>query len=525
MSFLRMRRKFVGGTAQPARAPLQIQPRNITVQGVTSPGEGPIALLPFTSSFEGGNTSEWTSGFQGGTITVNQNQAYDGTFAMSVLNVVGGNDDYVSFLFGDALQVGGAGMVAGDNLWLRFAYKWGSNWQDNGYNSLIKVMLMNAHNPTTGARMFQTTLNYYVPTQIYSLEFLNWTGVGSFNLRANIDLSGPVRVLNQWVEFVMHWRLNSVNQSDGLLEIWSKSEAETFYTKRMENSAINFNRDTGVGYNRLIVANYQPDGVISGNRYWDYFRLQEETISTPVDPGGGGGDEFFQMDYSSGAANNAGWSLGIIDVESNIAAGRVALARVASIGPTGQAGYRVSINDDGTDQFSTAWHGYPYNGSQAGPGDEIFFRFRYRPLVPNNGFGTKIYLQQAEDNPEQSRVGLILQPWNNGYTWRGTHGGDLICQTPGDYTDWNQWSTVQFSLTFHTPGNQFNGIFKIWRNNNVYASPTVQAVDTQSNGIKAVANGSSNYYCIWSASTHNPSGSDFSYEFTDYEIGPTFQSM
>jgi hypothetical protein len=237
--------------------------------------------------------------------------------------------------------------------------------------------------------------------------------------------------------------------------------------------------------------------------------------------GTSGGDEYFRMDYSEAAAPTAGWSLGFIDPQ-NLLGVQFFSTLVPGAGPSGQNVYRSRVVGGQNTEFGVGFHGHPFDSSQRGPGTEVFTRFRFKPNgnIFQDGYnGQKIIMVFPEDPGPDARIGLILQPWEDGYAWRGSHGGDLICQTPA-YTDWDQWSSVQVSWTYETaPGN---GSVRVWRNNNDYANPTASSIAdvTVAPGV-----GSAPHYYVFNGYQTLDANADAAFEITDFEIGPTFESM
>jgi hypothetical protein len=260
---------------------------SVIVSATTQAAGTTIARLPFADGFETGSTSAWDA--TAGSMPVTTAEAYLGTRSSMITAVGGGtpNDNYLDYNFGDALSVGGTATGTND-LWIRVAHKWSSNWLDNGYASVQKVFLLNIHNPTTGARRYQLTFNIWTPDLGYFCEFLRWQEAGPANGNAtpNIGL-GLARVLGQWVEFVFQVRMNSLGVSDGILRIWSKSQGATSYVQRVNRGDINYRDSETFSPNRLIQSNYQPDGTPSGTRYWDAWLLQQ----TAIDVSGSGSGE------------------------------------------------------------------------------------------------------------------------------------------------------------------------------------------------------------------------------------------
>lgn len=235
-----------------------------------------ITRLPFSSSFEDGTVNAWDT--QGGSMPVTTTEAYLGSRSSMVTLNGSGVDNYLDYNFGDALQVGGTATGMND-IYIRFAHKWSSNYDDGGWTGLQKLMLLNLHNPSSGVRRYQMTFNMWTPTNMYFCEFLRWTEGGSSNgvTTSNIDLN-VTRVLGIWIEFVFHVRMNTPGSSDGILRIWTKADNESNHTLRVDRSNINYRDSDTFSPNRIIQSNYQPSGLLVGTRYWDAWLLQQEPI-------------------------------------------------------------------------------------------------------------------------------------------------------------------------------------------------------------------------------------------------------
>jgi hypothetical protein len=243
--------------------------------------------------------------------------------------------------------------------------------------------------------------------------------------------------------------------------------------------------------------------------------------STPRDGGSTADDVYFRMDYAEAAAPTGGWSLGFIDPESLLGV-QYFSTLVPGAGPSGQNVYRTRLAGGGRTEFGIGFHGHPYNAAQRGPGTEVFTRFRFRAngdILQNGYRGQKIIMVFPENPGPAGRIGLLLNPWEDGYVWRGSHGGDLICQTP-EYADWDEWSNVQVSWTFETSTG--NGSVRIWRNNNDYEAPTASSIGDV---VVMPGEGDAPYYYVFNGYQVVAPDADASFEITDFEIGPTFRAM
>ncbi len=272
---LGFRRHGFEATRTPAPASLALGGRVPTL--LQTNGTLPVTGLPFSESYEAGTRGNWQTNVG---MTFTQTEAYVGSWSSMITAVQGvGSDKYLEYNFGDHPSIGGVAVGTRD-LWFRFAHKWGNGWSDGSYQNLQKLCLLNLHNPASGQRRHQLTFNMWTPTTEYFCEFLRINEQGSFNGAStpNVNL-GLLRVFGIWVEFVFRVKMNTLGASDGVLQIWSKAQGETVYTQRVNRSNINYRDSNDFSPNRLIQSNYQPETVLSGNRYWDYWLLTE----TPID--------------------------------------------------------------------------------------------------------------------------------------------------------------------------------------------------------------------------------------------------
>lgn len=249
-----------------------------TTHGVT------VSRLPFTDGLESGNFSTWNT--VGGVVTSSTAERYEGSRSASTTATIGqASDNYLEYNFGDEISVGGTPTGMND-LWIRFAHKWASNYVDSDPNIIAqKLLLLNSHNPATGRRRYQVTFNVF-NNGTYFFDIYRWNEDTSFGGTIhNITLPSFPRVKGRWEEFVFRVRQNTPGASDGILECWTKAEGDTAYTQQLSRTNLNLRDSTSITPNRLIgLSNYDTLTTRSGNRYWDGFYLSTTawSVSAPT---------------------------------------------------------------------------------------------------------------------------------------------------------------------------------------------------------------------------------------------------
>ncbi len=240
-----------------------------TTHGVT------VTRLPFTDGLESGNFSAWNT--VGGVVTSSTAERYEGSRSASTTATLGqASDNYLEYNFGDEISVGGTPTGMND-LWIRFAHKWASNYVDSDPNIIAqKLLLLNSHNPATGRRRYQVTFNVF-NNGTYFFDIYRWNEDTSFGGTIhNITLPSFPRVKGRWEEFVFRVRQNTPGVSDGILECWTKAEGDVGYTQQLSRTNLNLRDSTSITPNRLIgLSNYDTLTTRSGNRYWDGFYLSQ----------------------------------------------------------------------------------------------------------------------------------------------------------------------------------------------------------------------------------------------------------
>lgn len=231
---------------------------------------GAATGLPFRSSFESGNFSEWQGG-RDATLTVSSDAASDGRYAARAVMTQGQTtDNYKDFNFGDHPNVGGTA-VSDAGLWLQFDAKF-----DQGFNfgqgPLHKIALIN-FNDNTGQRRYQILLNVWTSTQRYFVENLRWNADGSFGgslpgMPQNVGTPAQVRQ-GQWDRLKLYVRPNTPGRSDGIIRLWVNGVLKTEYTQVAMRENTQFNP------NKLILSNYVPTTQTAGVQWWDNFYLGE----------------------------------------------------------------------------------------------------------------------------------------------------------------------------------------------------------------------------------------------------------
>lgn len=229
------------------------------------------ARLPFRSSFETGNFSEWHGGTTG-RLSVTSEDASAGTYSAKGIMVAGaGADHYKDFYFGNHPTVGGEAVSVERGLWLSFDTKFDTGFTF-GSAQVHKIMLIN-FDDENARRRYQIILNIWVPTGEYFLEHLVWNADRSFNkaipgIDQNISPDALMR-RGEWERIKIFVKPNTSGQSNGIVRMWVNGVLKT------DRTSVAVRENTNFLPNKLIVGNYVTDLTTNGVQRWDNVVLSD----------------------------------------------------------------------------------------------------------------------------------------------------------------------------------------------------------------------------------------------------------
>ncbi len=292
---------------------------------------------------------------------------------------------------------------------------------------------------------------------------------------AAVTISG----INQTVTFTASGGTIDVN-SDGNFQVSRNVSNGNTIRARVTSSGSN-----STAANCIVTAT--PSGVT------DTFTAT--TLAGGVGPGAGP-DDVLTMDFSAApalAAGNAGYNQGLSDPSGRLGV-YLNLHRRAGAGPYGDDVFEVEqLLGDGTEQGAVWTHG-PIPYATFPGGSSVFCRWWYR-IVTDGGWNSK-WAEIFGANGEPSDNHTMYAPQGGGqHRWLGSHGGDMYFAgadyasrtseafTP-DIASTNVWRWVQTEHRLATVSGAADSAWKIWVNNNTYASPT-KTVDPINGDISA----------------------------------------
>lgn len=233
----------------------------------TASAQTPNTGLPWTSTFDAGNTSEWNGGATSG-LQIVTSGCLSGSCARGVLTAGTTSSHYADQYFGDFYTINRAKV---EEVWLRFSSKFdaGYGWADRSHKMAIINLTDGA-----GARRYQVYV-YVNPSGQYAADYSYIDTWQFFGLGQNRGTVLSPR-FGQWDKIKLYSRLNTPGQSNGIVRMWVNDELKLEYTN------LNIRQGTSYGFNKLILSSIatttsRTDGV----QYWDSW-----TLST-TDPDGG----------------------------------------------------------------------------------------------------------------------------------------------------------------------------------------------------------------------------------------------
>jgi hypothetical protein len=240
--------------------------------------------LPFSSSFETGDFSEWNGGLQA-SLSVTSADATDGRYAAQAVMAQGQpTDNYKDYIFGDHVRVGGDPVTPAQGLWLQFDSKFDAGFSFGSNSTFHKIAIVNFEDENS-RRRFQVVLNVRARSGDYYIERLRWNADRSFNKAVgglSQNVGAPVLArLGQWDRLVLFIKPNTPGNLDGAIRFWVNGELKGEYLN------ITLREETQYNPNKLILSNYAPDTTTVGVQRWDnfYLGLTDPRIATrPMPP-------------------------------------------------------------------------------------------------------------------------------------------------------------------------------------------------------------------------------------------------
>ena len=237
--------------------------------------------LPFRSSFETGNFSEWDGGLEA-TMTVTSTQASAGTRSAQSVMIAGQvTDNYKDFIFGDHARVGGTPVLTSEGLWLTFDSKFDPGFRFATGANVHKVMILNFEDENS-RRRYQLIINVGTSNSEYFIEHLKWNADRSFNrampgITQNVGTPALVRY-GQWDRFKLFVKPNTSGSANGVVRMWVNDRLTTEYTN------IPIRENTNYNPNKIIMANYVNTTTAVGIQRWDNFYLGVTEPTSEVRP-------------------------------------------------------------------------------------------------------------------------------------------------------------------------------------------------------------------------------------------------
>jgi hypothetical protein len=224
--------------------------------------------LPFTSTFETGNFSEW-DGFRNTTgAEIMTTGCQSGRCVRTPLVAGTNSDTYGDFYFADHVGEGGAKV---EEVWLSLYTKFDAGLS---FPTGQKIAILNLTDGIVSQRRYQVIL-YVAANGQYTLQH---SDIANWRFYARTQNQGtPLAVrLGQWDKLKLYVRLNSPGQSNGILRLWVNDQLKAQHTD------VNIRFDTAIGMNKLILSTYaDPSSPTNGFEWHDTIKLQL------TDPDGG----------------------------------------------------------------------------------------------------------------------------------------------------------------------------------------------------------------------------------------------
>lgn len=226
--------------------------------------------LPFVSSFESGDFSEWDGGLDS-TLRVTSTEATAGEYsAQGTMTRGRPTDNYKDYIFGDHSRVGGDPVTPAQGIWLQFDSKFDAGFKFGLNSGFHKIAILNFEDEN-GRRRYQVVLDTATRSGEYFLERLHWNADRSFNkslpgLAQNIGT--PVRArFGDWDRLLLHVKPNTRGIMDGSVRLWVNGELKIEYLD------ITLREDSPYNPNKLIMSNHSSDTTTEGIQRWDNFYL------------------------------------------------------------------------------------------------------------------------------------------------------------------------------------------------------------------------------------------------------------
>ncbi|MES9851631.1 MAG: hypothetical protein ABW170_07355 [Candidatus Thiodiazotropha sp. L084R] len=230
--------------------------------------------LPFTTSFESGDLSDWFWGNHSNTTVINTPDAFEGNYCAQMDYSATTNwDNYMDYYFGDHVTITSHTQgQAANELWLKFNVKYAAQGEPSQKQ---KLALVNFTNGQDNQRRYQVIIYSYLGE--YGIEHSYIDSWRFFLLPQNVGgAASPVRP-GQWDTLKVYFRNNTPGSSDGIVRMWINGEL------KLEHTNVNLRESTNFNPNKLIMSSWNNVDMTSenGTLYQDDYYLGE------VDPDAG----------------------------------------------------------------------------------------------------------------------------------------------------------------------------------------------------------------------------------------------
>lgn len=495
-----------------------------------------VGNLFFEDGFESGSMSGWPGAGVGGVTVANTDVAGDGTYYCRASLDVGSNNDKGDY---SDIGTAGNLSTQFRNGFLQFKCSFDSftgNWPSAPQKLMIVQYYDSTWNGgsfSNANRKFQVIVSvaYQGLSQVgqYYVQLIEWNNTtdGSFrdgaNLFQNSTTVGPASSFGSWDQLRLEIQLDTngsttvgqlgTGNGNGIIRLWCNG------TLIMEHTNVNIVRgNANVGCGRLLLTSTSNPGTWVGTAsalYWDTVQFANvssllngmqssaSTRSSSYVPA-----IFKQMPFRSGSAPN--YDTGATAQFNGGATNQM----VTGGGPDGGNCVRVTF-PQGASQIDGKWFGSigtPSGGYTQGGILTIRFRSRHPTGFRWDGSGSQQNKQfilrytpsgnsrfmlhnERPDGNSWSLPDEYASATNNGHFgyWSMKHnigtpatnavpltyqGGPTI--TPNPSVTWVApdalgWYHVQMQIKTPSTSGGNNGTFKIWVNNNNFASPNSQA--------------------------------------------------